>query len=265
MKKHLLSLFLLAAFALVGSAGAFPASAQSADFRWSGTLTQGQTVAIRGVNGSITARPSSDGTVRVEAVRSARRSDPESVRIEVVPHADGVTICSVYPTPGGAERENACLPGGGQNNVNNNDVRVHFTVHVPAGVQLAASNVNGDIEAHDLRSYVRVSTVNGDVSVRTTGAARATTVNGNVTARMGASQVQEGARFSTVNGNVTLEMPAGLNAELRASTLNGSIDSDYPITVQGRLNRRTLRGTIGSGGPELRVSTINGRIRLRQH
>lgn len=265
MKKHLLPLFLLAACALAGALAALPASAQQADFRWSGTLQQGQTVAIRGINGSITARPSSDGTVRVEAVRTARRSDPESVRIEVVTHDDGVTICSIYPTPESAERENACLPGGGQNNVNNNDVRVQFTVYVPAGVKLTASNVNGDVDAHDLRSDVRVSTVNGDVSVRTTGAARATTVNGNVTARMGASQVPDGARFSTVNGNVTLEMPAGLNANLRASTLNGSIDSDYPITVQGRVSRRSLRGTIGSGGPELRVSTVNGRIRLRQN
>jgi hypothetical protein len=264
MKKQILALAVLAALSALTAPLATTAAAQSSDFRWSGALPHGQTIEIRGVNGDVRALPASDGTVRVEATKSARRDDPGSVRIEVVEHADGVTICAVYPTPASARRDNQCRPGGGGQSVQNNDVRVDFVVRVPAGVVLTASTVNGGVEAEGLHSDVRASTVNGGVRVSTSGFAQASTVNGSVVARLGQNQIPGRASYSTVNGSVTLEMPAGLNAELRASTVNGSIDSDFPITVQGRMSRRSLRGTIGAGGPQLDVSTVNGSIILRQ-
>jgi len=264
MKKQILVLAVLAASAAVAPPLAPSAVAQTADFRWSGALPQGQTIEIRGVNGDVSAVPSADGAVRVEGTKRARRDDPESVRIEVVEHAGGVTICAVYPTPPSARRDNECRPGSGGQSVQNNDVRVDFVVHVPAGVALAASTVNGGVTAEGLRSDVRASTVNGGVRVSTSGFAQASTVNGSVVARLGQNQIPGRARYSTVNGSVTLEMPAGLNAELRASTVNGRIESDFPVTVQGRVNRRSLRGTIGAGGPELNLSTVNGSIILRR-
>jgi hypothetical protein len=241
-----------------------PLSAQDTDFQWTGTVREGQTVEIRGVNGAIQAMISPDASVRVEANRQARRSDRESVRIEVVQHGDGVTICAVYPTPRGARRDNECRPGGGPMTVQENDVRVDFTVHVPAGVRFAGHTVNGAIRASGLRSDVRAETVNGSVDVETTGLVRANTVNGGITARIAAGRLARETSFEAVNGSIDLFLPAGLNAELRASTVTGSIDSDFPITVSGNVSRRSLRGTIGDGGPELRASTVNGTIRLRR-
>jgi hypothetical protein len=213
------------------------------DFRWQGTLAQGQTIEIRGVNGSVRALASEDGTVRVQATRSSRRSDPQSVRIEVIEHAEGVTICAVYPTPANARHPNECRPGGGGSNVQDNDVQVDFVLRVPAGVRFAGHTVNGDVEAEGLRSDVRAAAVNGSVSVRTTGFV---------------------SQATTVNGSVEIAVPAGLNAEFHGSTVNGSIDSDFPIQVTGRFGPRAARGTIGAGGEEMRVSTVNGSIRLRR-
>jgi hypothetical protein len=227
-------------------------------------VAEGRTIEIRGVNGAVRAMPSADRAVHVEATRQARRSDPESVRIEVVQHAGGVTICAVYPTPTGARRENECRPGGGQNSVRNNDVRVDFVVRVPAGVRFEGHTVNGGIEADGLRSDVKVATVNGSVNIETSGFAQANTVNGNITCKLGSGPLTGDLAFETVNGSVTLEMPAGLHADFRGSTVNGRIDSDFPILVTGQVSRRSLRGTIGNGGPELRVSTVNGSIRLRE-
>lgn len=244
---------------------AAPATAQAGDFQWRGAIADGKTIEIRGVNGAVQAGPSDDGSVRVEATKRGRRSNPESVRIEVVEHGDGVTICAVYPTPPNARRQNECRPGGGQNSVQNNDVRVDFIVRVPAGVRFAGHTVNGNVKAESLRSDVRAATVNGSVEIQTQGFAQATTVNGSITCRLGQNRLVSDVHFETVNGNVVLEMPAGLNAEFRASTVNGRIDSDFPITVTGQISRRSLRGTIGAGGPELRVSTVNGSVRLRQN
>jgi len=221
-----------------------PVASQSADFAWNGTVAMGKTVEIRGVNGSVRAVASDDGAVHVDAMKEARRSDPDSVRIEVVEHDQGVTVCAVYPTPSRARQQNGCRQGGGPMDIRNNDVQVDFVVRVPAGVQLAAHTVNGGIDVQALRSDVQAATVNGPVRIETTGFV---------------------SQASTVNGEVVVDVPAGLNAVFYATTVNGRIDSDFPISVTGRISRRSLRGTIGGGGPELRATTVNGNIRLRQH
>ncbi len=258
MKRTLLTL------TLAGIFGATAAAAQAPDFQWRGDLGQGQTIEIRGVNGEVMAVASEDGAVHVEADRHGRRDDPESVRIEVVEHSGGVTICAVYPTPPNARKENECRPGGGQMSVNRNDVQVDFTVRVPAGVQFSGHTVNGDLEADGIQADVKASTVNGDVDVATSGFAEASTVNGSITCRLGNSSFSEDVEFETVNGSITVEMPEGLNADFRASTVNGSIDSDFEVLVIGKVSPRSLRGRIGSGGPELRLSTVNGSIRLQR-
>lgn len=240
------------------------AQAQGTDFDWRGRLAEGQVVEVRGVNGDIRATASDDGTVRVIADRHGRRSAPRSVRIEVVEHAGGVTICAVYPTPRNARRENECRPGGGSNSTGQNDVQVDFTVRVPAGVRFAGHTVNGDLAASGIRADVKAETVNGSVDVHTSGFAEASTVNGNITCRLGRSDLDHDVNFETVNGSITIEIPDGLNADFRANTVNGSIDSDFPILITGKVSRRSLRGSIGNGGPELRLSTVNGSIRLRK-
>jgi hypothetical protein len=245
-------------------AGAGTVAAQSTDFQWRGTVPRGQTIEIRGVNGDVRAMASDDDAVYVEADRHGRRDDPMSVRIEVVPHSGGVTICAVYPTPPNARRENECRPGGGQNSVQRNDVKVDFTVRVPAGVLFSGHTVNGNLDAHGIQADVKASSVNGNIDVRTTGFAEANTVNGSITCRLGSSQLRDDVEFETVNGSITIEMPEGLNADFRASTVNGSIDSDFPVLVTGKVSRRSLRGRIGDGGPELRLSTVNGSIRIRR-
>jgi len=242
---------------------AYGPAAQQPDFRWQGRLEPGKTIEVRGVNGDIRAERATGDAVEVTAVKRARRSDPESVAIEVVPHEDGVTICAVYPSRR-ASRPNECRPGGGGNSVRDNDVRVHFTVRVPAGVRLVAASVNGDVDARDLASDVELTTVNGGVDVSTTGLARASTVNGSIDAALGRTDWAGSLEFTTVNGSITVEVPEGLSADLEATTVNGAISTDFPLTISGRLSPRRLRGTIGDGGRRLRLTTVNGAIRLRR-
>lgn len=232
------------------------------DFEWRGTVARGKAIEIKGVNGGIHAEATTGREVEIVAKKRARRSDPASVQIEVIEHAGGVTVCAVYPTPRG-ERANQCEPGeGGRMNVKDNDVQVEFTVRVPAGVRFVGRTVNGGIEARRLEADAEAYTVNGSIEVSAVGVVRATTVNGSIDAEMGTSS-REPLEFETVNGAITLVLPASTGAELRASTVNGEISSDLPLTVRGKINRRTVTGTIGRGGPELRMSTVNGSIRLR--
>src|SRR2546422_9915971 len=232
------------------------------EFHWKGKIAPGKAIEIKGVNGDVRAVAGS-GDVEVTAVKHARRSDPDDVKIEVVQHEDGVTICAVYPSDG--RRENSCDAGdSGHMNVRDNDVTVDFSLRVPAGVRFVGKTVNGEVAAADLSGDVEANTVNGSIRISTSGSAEAQTVNGSIEASFGRATWSDALEFRTVNGAITLNLPTGLSTEVRASTVNGDIQTDFPMMVTGRVGPRTLRGTIGSGGRRLALETVNGSIRLRK-
>ncbi|HZB45411.1 MAG TPA: DUF4097 family beta strand repeat-containing protein, partial [Pyrinomonadaceae bacterium] len=240
------------------------AEPQSNEFRWRKALAAGRVVEVKGVNGNVRAEPASGGEVEVVATKTSRREDTDTVRVEAVEHADGVTICAVYPSRDAA-KPNVCAPGeGGRMNVQNNDVKVDFVVRVPAGVRFAGRTVNGNVDATGMGADVDASAVNGNVKITTTGMARASTVNGSVTAAMGSAGWSDELSFSTVNGKLDLTFPASLSAEVNAETVNGDIMSDFPLTITGRYSKRKLNGTIGGGGRELHLRTVNGDVMIRR-
>lgn len=247
-------------------------------FRWSGRIAAGKTIEVRGVRGTIRALPATGSDVEVTAVRRGQRSEPESVRIEVVPHDGGVTVCAVYPrgsrSRGGEPRAEARGSGGGTDRCEagewrgpegqDNDVSVDFTVRVPAGVRLAARNVSGDVDAEGMRGYVDARSVSGDVRISTSGFGEASTVSGEIVAALGSGGWSGGLDFSTVSGDITLELPARASTEVRVETLSGDIESDFPLDVERRSMRRRARGTIGQGGRELNLTTLSGDVRLKK-
>jgi hypothetical protein len=236
-----------------------PEQAGKEDLHWSWAIAAGKVIEIKGVNGTVRARRTLGDRVEVRAWKHARRSDPESVRIEFAEHAGGVTVCAVYPGPG-----NDCEPGEhGSSHTHNNDVVVDFEVLVPAGVGFSGRTVNGSVEAESLDGPVEAHTVNGHVEVSTSKHAEASTVNGSITARLGSARADR-LEFSTVNGSITLDLPEQVDAELHAATVNGAIETDFPITVLGSISRHRLEGTLGKGGMRLQLETVNGSIRLRK-
>lgn len=250
------SLISFAAFALVLTV---PAEAQ--DFKWNGALARGKTLEVRGISGTIKASRASGRQAEVSAVKSARKSNPDEVEIRVVEHEDGVTICALYPARRG--RTNTCEHGRMNQDSENNDVEVDFTVKVPDGVEFEGVTVNGDVTATDMPDDVEVATVNGDIEVTAAGSVEATTVNGSIKATLGRAGKEE-LEFTTVNGGIRLTLPSDLDADIRASTVNGSVESDFPITVQGRMRRGSMQGRIGRGGQEIELTTVNGSIELRK-
>src|SRR5437870_207974 len=109
---------------LSAAAAAF-LSADTDRFDWKGIIAPGQSIEIKGVNGAIRAEPGSGDQAEVIANKIGRRNNPADVRVEVVQHGEGVTICAVYPSVEG--RPNECKAGsGGHMNVSHNDVSVEF-------------------------------------------------------------------------------------------------------------------------------------------
>ena len=231
--------------------------AGDADFIFARTLSAGQRIEIKAVNGDISAVRSEDGQLRVQADKEFRRSNPDLVRIEAVEYDEGITICAVYPSR--SSRSNYCAPGErGRMNVNNNDVQVNFTVFVPEGVSFIGNTTNGDVDALELTSDAFVRTVNGDIQIVTTGSAAAHTVNGDISARF--AQLAKAARFETVNGDIELGLVDGIAASIRGSSVNGEISSALPLQIRAGNGPQSVRGELGSGGAELIVSSVNGDI-----
>jgi hypothetical protein len=236
---------------------------RTSDFRWQGRVTPGRTIEIKGVNGSIRATGAGGDQVEVVATRRGRRSDPETVQIKTLEHEGGITICALYPSSD-SSRPNECLPGDkGHIGSRNNDVNVEFVVRVPAGVRLAARTVNGAIDASGLTADTEAETVNGSVTVQTSGTARAETVNGSVQAAMGRADWSSDLAIKTVNGSIDVTLPASASTTVDAETVNGRIESEFAVDG-GRTTKRRLTGTIGGGGRGLSLETVNGSIHISQ-
>lgn len=249
---------------LLAGAAAAPAAAQQDRFNWHGRVPAGQTLEIKGINGTVHAVAAGGQDVELTAVKHGHRSNPAEVKVEVVPHAGGVTICSVYPAPSG-KPANQCAPGsGGRSETRDNDVNVDYDVRVPAGVKLAVRNVNGAVSAENLTGDIDVQTVNGAVTAAGTGVVRAKTVNGPIDVSMGRADWTGALELQTVNGPVHVALPANASAEVDAQTVNGGLSTDFPLTVQGRFLRSRIQGRIGQGGRQLVLKTVNGAIELRR-
>ena len=235
----------------------------AAPFKWTGKIAAGKTFEVRGINGPMRAIAASGSEVELVAIRTGRRNDPESVKIEVVPHAGGVTVCAVYPSKDDS-RPNECRPGGGgRMNVRNNDVNVEFELRIPKDVNFEGRTVNGSIEA-DIEGRAALSTVNGRIQVIAGTLTEATTVNGSIRAEVkSAVNSADDIKLSTVNGSVHLNLPEGVNADVSAKTVNGGITSEFTeIEVRKKWGPRSAEGRLGHGGRELELATVNGGIRI---
>jgi len=142
---------------------------------------------------------------------------------------------------------------------------VSYRIQVPVGTELDLSTTNGGISVTGVRAAVEVRSTNGGIRLEDVeGSVRARTTNGGVQAFFSpGAALQHDTDLQTTNGAVSLHLPAGVSARIEASTRNGGITTDFPITVEGRLGRN-LSGVLGEGGPEIRIRTTNGAVRIRR-
>lgn len=240
-------------------------AAPEKSFLWEGPVAAGKQLHVSGIHGPIQAVRGKGRSAIVRATLSSRKGDPESVRIEQYESGNSIYFCAIHP----GDRTGSPNPCQSINHTSDEDpeetVWVEWEIEVPDGVALKAITVNGDIEIEGLTGKVKATTVNGSIVVATRDVAEATTVNGTIEARLGASKLTEDLSFKTVNGSVVLELADGLGAEVHAEALNGSFDSDFPLTVSGKIRKNKLRGTINGGGALLSMTTVNGSVAIRRH
>jgi hypothetical protein len=127
------------------------------------------------------------------------------------------------------------------------------------GGSFSVSTGSGNIYAEqDGHGDVKANTGSGNIELRD--------VHGGLTARTGSGDIKVGGtpaslwRVQTGSGNVEL-WPGSTGFTLNASTGSGEVRSDHPITGQIG-NHHHVSGTVNGGGPDVRISTGSGDIRV---
>jgi hypothetical protein len=121
-----------------------------------------------------------------------------------------------------------------------------------------------DLTVEGVTGTVEAKTVNGQItSSRLGGSITLSTVNGRIEAALGTTDSSGTVKLNTVNGAIVLALPANAAARISASTLNGQITNEFNLPApSGRFVGRSLEGQIGSGGGDIRINTVNGRISI---
>ena len=67
-----------------------------------------------------------------------------------------------------------------------------------------------------------------------------------------------------MNGSIDLTLPSDASATLDASTVSGSIHNDLGLPVSGHFVGHQLHGTLGDGWAQVKLSDVNGSIKIRR-
>ena len=128
-----------------------------------------------------------------------------------------------------------------------------------SGDRVRIDTGSGAVRAGRLRGDVRIDTGSGAVRLaRVDGPLVVDTGSGAVVVALGA---RAPATIDTGSGAVALTLPRGLGFDV---DLDGSpVEIDEALGFRGQRERGEARGRLGEGGPELRVDTGSGAVRLR--
>ena len=212
-------------------------------------------VELENINGSVHIAGWDRNEVQVDAVKRAYRQDRlDEAKIVIDAHANSISIRTEYPG------HNHTF-----NHGENDPASVEYTLHVPRGSRLdEVQLVNGGLDIQDLSGEVHASAVNGRVVARDlAGRTDISAVNGRT--EVSFRQLPKSPiKISSVNGSMLVTIPSNSNADVRASTVSGGIESDFGLNVhKEQWVGHNMEGRLGSGGTEIELSNVNGRIELK--
>ncbi|HJZ67831.1 MAG TPA: hypothetical protein VKF81_06910 [Blastocatellia bacterium] len=219
------------------------------EFHQTYQLSAGARVEVRGINGAVEIETAPGSTAEVNVVRSARtREDLEFHKVLVEQTATSLVVQGEKDHSGSSRGHN---------------VRQHVTLRLPRQVDLAVSGINGRATVGQIDGPVKLSGINGRVEVaQAMGYSDISGINGQV--KMTISQLGErGIHVSGVNGGVELFFAEDLNADLDVTGINGSVNPAVAnVTVLGKIDRQNFHAKIGAGGSPIKVSGVNGHVKL---
>src|SRR6185437_5257340 len=215
-------------------------------------------------------------TIRAETKEKLEQAKKE-VTLEITQPANGVSLYVNGPFRCQCQCcDNGC---GSTRERQGYIVKYDFDIKVPRDVDLTVRTVNdGDVTVQNVSGEYSVHNVNGSVDLtNVAGSGTAKTVNGELKVLF-RENPQANSSFATLNGDVNLYFLPRLSADLRFKTFNGDVFTDFPMSAlpprqpveehQGAKfvfhADRYTGGRVASGGPEIKIETLNGDIHIRE-
>lgn len=215
-------------------------------------------VNLANINGGVKIKVWDRAAVQVDAIKKAyRRERLDEAKIEITATEENIRIKTDYP--------DESLNFRGDQRRYDNPATVEYSLTVPRKAILESIElINGPVDIEGVEGSVKASSINGPVTASgLMGEARLSTVNGPLQAVFTQLDESKAISLGSVNGNVTVVIPSDANAAVRASTVHGMISNDFGIQVKhGEYVGHNLEGQIGSGGPKIKLTNVNGGIRI---
>ncbi|HZW10360.1 MAG TPA: hypothetical protein VFF69_10695 [Phycisphaerales bacterium] len=230
-------------------------------------LPAGAGLAADTANGAIDIAEAQRDDVLVRAVvRATTQERADAVEIVAdTGEPDWLEIRAVWPDGRGPSEGVSLMieaPGGRPVRATTGNGELVLT-GFSGGAHLSTSN--GEVRATGHDGPVRADSSNGGITiVGAAGAVDAETSNGEVCVEL-ADRSPGPVEIDSSNGGVTLVVGPGFAGKISADTSNGSVSLDdggagHPHALGGDRSSRVVQ--VGAGGPESRVETSNGAIRI---
>jgi len=234
-----------------GALGASAGQEVREEFHQTYPLTRQGRVHLENVNGNVHIVTWDREEVKVDAVKHAKKQEHlDEVKIDIDAKSDRIRIKTKYPDSWARRNKN-------------NSTSVDYTLTMPSQSRLdKISAVNGGIQIENVIGDVEANSVNGPVTATgLAGKVELSSVNGPVKGSF--AEVKKAISLKSVNGSVTVTVPPEANADVSAKTLNGGVSSDFPLQTKKHFPiGRNLDGKLGEGGPVIKMSSVNGGIRV---
>lgn len=263
----------------------------SEDFRFE--IHEPTRIAVRVDDGSVDVERSTEGVVEVTFRKRARaghreraRSVLESLRTEALQEGRTIRVRARSRLGSVFSHRNA---------------RVDIVLRVPEETELdirthdgriELGDVSGKIDAETGDGRIQLSRVTGDIKLRTgDGSILASDVVGDLDVATGDGRIRLDGRFGALravsadgsirveslelehtegdwtirssDGSIELTLPSSISAEIDATTNDGRIVNELR-RFEGTEREDRVKGTLGAGGRLIRVTTMDGRISLKE-
>jgi len=214
----------------------------------------GGTLTVRESNGTIRVSPGTGDKIEVVATRISRASTEEAAKADLKEYSIGETS-----TPDAVELDSSTRA---LQMILHGSRRVDYDIKVPAGLNVNLKTANGQIDVQGVTGTLTIEATNGEIeAINLGGAADVTAVNGSV--KLSFAKIHDaGVRCKTTNGRIEVTLPAEAKATIAARVLHGEIQAENLTLDKTEDTRQRLNATVGGGGPEIRLETTNGEVRV---
>ncbi|WP_444994828.1 DUF4097 family beta strand repeat-containing protein [Aliikangiella sp. IMCC44359] len=208
-------------------------------------------IQLSNINGDVSIKACDCEQVSIIAeIMASSQEERDRIDVNIKESANQITIKTKY-------KKNQ------EHHGKNRHSKVTYQLSVPNHVKLDDIElVNGNLTVKGVTGEFNSEMVNGNLSSDSlTASANIKMVNGDADIRFKNLHHVKNIDIDSVNGNIQLHIPADSNASIDASTVSGSLSNEFNIQVnKHKFVGSDMRGKIGSGGVDIELENVNGKI-----